>query len=199
MAERKRLPAPKPLDPPSRWRLDLTASLLLVAGFLTAVSVFSHNPDGHSPNLLGDLGARLAHGLLSSLGVATYVLLASWFVLVVVLFLREGFLAWTKRLVGWLLLVPLASLLADRFADVLDEGVLGWTPARSPGGSIGAWLSITLGQSLQPIADAAVLVLSSLLVTLLIADHSLLRLLRSSWRRCAGFSSSAGLGKTCPE
>ena len=82
------------------WRLDLVAGLLLIAGLLMALALFSHcpaddattvYPSNPTPeNLLGSPGAWLAQTLLESLGIAVYVLLASWFVLVVLLLLRQG-------------------------------------------------------------------------------------------------------------
>src|SRR5215831_15899557 len=103
-------------------RLDLVASGLLVAGLLVALCVLSSDPAGpagvypppaDAPNLLGVPGAWLAGALYDALGVAVYVLLASWFVLVVLLFLRRRWLRWLVRLAGWLLLVPCAAVLAD--------------------------------------------------------------------------------------
>src|SRR5262249_36775305 len=77
-----------------RFRLDLAATGLLVIGLLVALSVFSTDPldadaGGVYPppettgNLLGPPGAWLGRSLYEALGVAVYLLLASWFVLVV--------------------------------------------------------------------------------------------------------------------
>ena len=65
-------------------------------------------------NLLGPAGAWLAAGLYDALGLAVHFLLASWFVLVVLLFLRRSLLTWTLRLAGWLLLLPCAMPSAFR-------------------------------------------------------------------------------------
>src|SRR3954469_22325124 len=140
MAARPRSPAPAP----SYWRLDLAAAILLVGGLLAAVSLFSHDPaDPPAPsifpanavprNLLGLAGAQLAHGLFNALGLAAHVLLASWFVLVVLLLRRKGMFTWTRRLFGWRLLVPLSAILADRSLLGLDTDVLGWFPLAGPG------------------------------------------------------------------
>src|SRR5207245_1443528 len=82
-------------------RADLAACGLLFAGMLVALSIFSFDPADppgpavHPPNrmianLLGPAGAWLARTMLETLGVAVTVFLASWFVLVVLLFLRRG-------------------------------------------------------------------------------------------------------------
>jgi hypothetical protein len=125
-ASKKVAPVPVPA-PPSRWRLDLSAAILFIAGLLAAVCVFSHDPadppaanvypaNPRPANLLGEPGAGLSHGLLSALGYASPVLLAAWFVLVLMLFLRRNVLRWSIRLTGWILLVPLTAILADRWA-----------------------------------------------------------------------------------
>src|SRR5438046_6642385 len=89
------------LLPRSRWRLDLAAGILFLTGLLASLCVFSHDPadppgtlvfppNERPSNLLGVPGAHIAHALVESLGVAVHVLLASWFVLVVLLTMRRG-------------------------------------------------------------------------------------------------------------
>ena len=89
--------------------------------------MFSHDPadldEGVYPapshrrtTFLALPGAWIARALVGGLGAAAYVFLAAWFVLVLLLFLRRGWLTWGLRLVGWLLLTPCAArVLADRF------------------------------------------------------------------------------------
>src|SRR5690242_1517493 len=101
---------PKPENPEDRraWRLDLAALILLVAGLLVALCLFTDEPPLTGPhsaltthqNVLGPCGAWLAQVLTETFGVAVYVLLISWFVLVVLLFLRRGFFTWSLRLAG---------------------------------------------------------------------------------------------------
>jgi S-DNA-T family DNA segregation ATPase FtsK/SpoIIIE len=138
------------------WRLDAAACALLAAGLLVSVAVFSLDPADRpgavypptpgSRNVLGPAGAWLAFALTDALGVAVYVLLASWFVLVVLLFLRRSWLRWSLRLAGWLLLVPGAAVLAELVGSNRD----GPTPA-GPGGSLGAWLVLWTQTRLLPI------------------------------------------------
>ena len=70
---------------------------------MVALAVFSYDPadppgtavfppNKRPTNLLGAPGACAAHELVGALGLAVHVLLASWFVLVLLLFLRRGLL-----------------------------------------------------------------------------------------------------------
>src|SRR5262249_24611170 len=144
-----------------------------------APSVLPANP--RPLNLLGLPGACVAHGLFGALGLAAHVLLAAWFVLVLLLLLRQRLFTWTRRLVGWLLLVPLSAVLSDRFLLGLDVEVLGWTPLAGPGGTIGAWLSMWLQESLDPLADALILGGVAFVVLVLIADRLLWGAASSTW------------------
>src|SRR5579884_1715915 len=93
-------------------RLDWVAWVLLLCGMLVAACAFSHEPgtgSGAAPNLLGPPGDWLAHELYGALGSALYVLLASWFVVVLALLVRKSWLRWFGRLLGWLLLLPAAA------------------------------------------------------------------------------------------
>src|SRR5437660_329373 len=102
------------------------------AGLLVALCVLSHDPPGQAAtvyppppapdNLLGPPGAWLAGELYETLGCAVYVLLASWFVLVLLLFMRNGLLTWSRRLTGWLLLIPCAAIIADALGAEVLEG-----------------------------------------------------------------------------
>jgi hypothetical protein len=171
-----------------RWRLDLAACGLLVTGLLLAVSVFSYDPadppgarvyPAHSAetNLLGPAGAWLAQLLHETLGLAVYLLLASWFVLVVLLFLRRGVLTWSLRLAGWLLLVPCAAMLGDFFGSTLAGG-----PLAGGGGTLGAWLNGWLAAEFQPFGRTALLAGSLLLGLVLVAGAVLDRVLRGMGR-----------------
>jgi S-DNA-T family DNA segregation ATPase FtsK/SpoIIIE len=118
-----------------RWRMDLSAGVLLLGGLATALAVFSHDAPA---NLLGAAGAWLAELLCGSLGAAVYPLLAAWFVLVILLLLRRDVLTWLVRLAGWLLLVPAVALAADSLGPV------------ARGGWLGAWLATELDAALPP-------------------------------------------------
>ncbi len=175
----------------SLWRLDLAAGVLLAAGLVAALCVFSHDPadppgatvyppNERPHNFLGAPGAEASHALLGALGLAAYVLLASWFVLIVLLLARRGRGRWSLRLAGWLLLVPAAAALADRvaFGD-------GWPPP-GPGGSIGAWLSLWLERHLPPAGQAVVLGAAVLFALVLAADVVLWRAVKVAWAALRG-------------
>ena len=133
-------------------RMDFLAWGLLLTGLVVALCVFSHEPPtgGVYPsppwtNLFGPPGAWLAQELYETLGVAVYALLASWFVLVLLL-LRENRWAWSFRLAGWLLLLPCATVIAD----VLGPDLLGG-PLVGSGGSLGALLNAWLEEQFGPL------------------------------------------------
>jgi S-DNA-T family DNA segregation ATPase FtsK/SpoIIIE len=154
------------------WRLDLTAAGLLLSGLVVALAVFAVDPaaacrrvypPATPPHPLGPPGFWVGSLLHETLGVAVHVLLAAWFVLVVLLFLRRGWFAWSRRLLGWLLLLPWTALAADHLGP-------GWLagPASGSGGHLGACLSSWLAAHLGPAAQV-LLVASWLLVGLLLA------------------------------
>jgi S-DNA-T family DNA segregation ATPase FtsK/SpoIIIE len=158
------------------WRLDLAAAGLLLSGLVVALAVFAVDPatagrrvypPATPPHPLGPPGFWVGSLLHETLGVAVYVLLAAWFVLVVLLFLRSGWLHWSLRLVGWLLLLPCTALAADHIGP-------GWLsgPASGSGGHLGAYLSSWLAANLGPTAQV-LLVASWVLVGLLFAADAL--------------------------
>src|SRR5436309_5715762 len=140
------------------WRLDAAAGVLFLVGLLLTAAVFTYSPadlgggvyplNARPHNLLGLPGAWVARALVGGLGAAAYFFLATWFVLVLLLFVRRGWLTWGLRFLGWLLLTPCAAVLADRF-------VVGWRdgPPVGPGGAVGAWLSLWLAAHFAPWAQ----------------------------------------------
>jgi S-DNA-T family DNA segregation ATPase FtsK/SpoIIIE len=183
------LPRQQMLPPPAeRRRFDFLAWGLLLTGLIVAGSVLGQETPGRdtaplasvypppaSGNLLGPPGAWLADALFDTLGSAVYLLLASWFILVVLLLLRHSLLTWTLRLAGWLLLVPCAAVLAETWA----AGREGWRPS---GGAVGVWLSAWLAEHFEPLGQALLLGSAVLLGLFLTADFVLLRVLRLGWR-----------------
>jgi S-DNA-T family DNA segregation ATPase FtsK/SpoIIIE len=169
----------KPLDLHQcrTWRLDLPALVLLVAGLLMALSVLTDEPVTSHRNVLGPAGAWLAQMLIETMGVTVYPLLVGWFVLVVMLFLRRGWFAWSLRLVGWLLLLPCAAVLAD----YLGPHYLGG-PISGSGGTLGAWVRTWLQQNLAEPVRYAVLGGCWAVALVLTIDFILVRVLRISLR-----------------
>jgi S-DNA-T family DNA segregation ATPase FtsK/SpoIIIE len=178
------------------WRLDLAALTLLVAGLLVALSVFTDEPlpaTGQSQltthrNVLGRSGAWLAQVLTETFGVAVYVLLISWFVLVILLFLRRGFFAWSLRLAGWLLLLPCTAVLADYLGPSILDG-----PITGSGGTLGAWLRIWLQDTLPEPIRYLVLGCSWAVALALTCDVVLAGIIRITW---SGFRRVAGWTRT---
>jgi S-DNA-T family DNA segregation ATPase FtsK/SpoIIIE len=174
--------------PGRSWRLDLAAGILLLAGFLVAVSLFSYHPSDpptrrilpantEPQNLLGRPGAQVAHELIESLGVAVYALLACWFVVVLLLLLRRDWLAWSLRLTGWLLLIPITAAVADQFGGTGPS-----TPLAGPGGTIGAWATLTLERHFDLWGQRVVLGLALFLGVVLSLDVILMQLVKCCWR-----------------
>jgi S-DNA-T family DNA segregation ATPase FtsK/SpoIIIE len=158
-------------------RLDPSAVALLAGGLLVAVAVFSHEP-GRSPGgVLGPVGSWLAANLFEALGQAVYALLASWFLLVMVLFLRRGKLIWTARLLGWILLIPCLTVVFDGLGPDYIPG-----PICGSGGSVGAWLHGWLAAALPPPAGALIFGTAVIVAACLAADILLWRLANRGWR-----------------
>src|SRR5436853_530870 len=104
-----------------QWHLDLVACLLLVVGLALCLAVLGRDPTSptatypatgaeDSRHPLGASGAAVGRCLTEALGLAVYVLLSAWFVLVVLVFLRQRWLTWGRRLAGWLLLIPTTAV-----------------------------------------------------------------------------------------
>jgi S-DNA-T family DNA segregation ATPase FtsK/SpoIIIE len=164
-------------------QLDGVACGLLLAGLLVALAVFTEEATDPSAatvyphrlkpaNLLGPPGAWLAQTLHETFGVAVHIVLAAWFVLVLLLFLRKGTLTWTLRFAGWLLLVPCAAVLADGAGPRYLGG-----PVWGSGGTLGASLAAWLEAQLFPAGRVAVLGAGVLLGVVLTADFLLIHLL----------------------
>jgi S-DNA-T family DNA segregation ATPase FtsK/SpoIIIE len=179
------------------WRIDFAAVVLLSAGVLAALGVFTDEPApnagtsitlGSTPhqNVLGPGGAWIAQVLNETLGVAVYVLLVSWFVLVVLLFLRRGWLIWTFRLAGWLFLLPCTAVLADKLNPSLLPA-----PITGSGGTLGAWLNLWLRQSFPDSLRYVVLACCWAVALALTVDFLLRRMAIIGWRGLRGCARAA--------
>ena len=175
------------------WRINIAASVLLVVGFLLAAAVFSHDPadldEGvyplhHTPhNFLGLPGAMAARALVGGLGAASYVFLAAWLALVLPLFWGRGWRIYPLRLPGWLVLIPCAAILCDRFGAEWSGG-----PPAGAGGALGAWLSIWLAGHFDPRVQIVLLGVCLLIGLALSADFLTRRLPRiTRWAGVTAF------------
>jgi DNA segregation ATPase FtsK/SpoIIIE, S-DNA-T family len=167
------------------FHLDLVATGLLLAGLLLALAVFSYDPadppaatvypaHAQAHNMLGSVGAGLTAALFDGLGSAAYVFLASWFVLVVLLYLRKAFGKWARRLLGWALLLPCAALAADYLGP-------DWANGPAGGGTLGVWLAEVLQTHLSPAAGWAVFIGCLAVAGALAFDFALRPLLGTAW------------------
>jgi S-DNA-T family DNA segregation ATPase FtsK/SpoIIIE len=155
-------------------RVDWSALALLAGGLLVALCVFSYRPATPSLNsataepaggaltLAGELVAR---PLVDALGVSVYTLLAAWFMLVVLLVLRQIWWVWAYRFFGWCLLVPAVAVLADWVGPERLSA-----PLTGGGGSLGAWLAVWLAESMPPFAATAVVVATASIGLVLALD-----------------------------
>src|SRR5205823_4176730 len=100
-----------------RFRLDVAAAGLLLAGLAVSLSVLSYDPadppnasihPAHPvpSNFLGLVGAWLAGTVLGTFGVAIYAAMAAWLSLVFLLLLRRGLIRSSMRMCGWILVIP---------------------------------------------------------------------------------------------
>jgi S-DNA-T family DNA segregation ATPase FtsK/SpoIIIE len=151
------------------WRLDLLAFALFLVGLLVALSVFSDDP-ALPGNILGPIGARVGHFLHTRLGIAIYPLLAGWFVLALMLFVRRRLGSWSRRLAGWLLLVP-GCALAGHYLG-LPEG----------GGALGAALADWLEARVVPVGRVVFIVAVLALGGMLAFGFVLKAVLGRLWR-----------------
>ncbi|MCS6977843.1 MAG: DNA translocase FtsK, partial [Gemmatales bacterium] len=150
-----------------RLALDILAVLCLAAGLALIPVVLSFDPADQpgatvlpanpTPNnFAGWYGAWIARQLADALGLGTYPALVSWFMLSLTLLLEGRRGLWCWRLLGWMILVPGVSLLAEvcHLAGPMHS-------AYGPGGLLGVMLNDWLSD--QFTAPGTYLVLGALL------------------------------------
>jgi len=187
-----------------RPRKDWPAWALLALGLVLAVSVLSFEPPHAdagpaSSNLLGPVGDWIGGQLLSALGVSVYLLLVSWFNLVLLLLLRVNRWTWLGKLTGWLFLLPWCALAAEVIGTDLLTSTLAIDGHGFSGGALGELLYDCLCDNF-PFAGRVLVASGWLLVgAYLTADVVVLRALLGLWRilRAMGlWLGVAGLGLT---
>jgi DNA segregation ATPase FtsK/SpoIIIE, S-DNA-T family len=155
---------------------NTAAIALLAVNGLAAVAVFGYAPAAtpdKTRNLLGPSGDWLAKSLFDAIGHATYLLLASWLFLVVLMFARTSQWKWLQRLLGSAILVPSSAVVLTWLGRRVAGG-----PAVGPGGTIGAWLNLWLADRLPLLAQYAAVAAAILVAVLLIADRSVMGVIR---------------------
>src|SRR5262249_22559892 len=172
-------------------RRDWTAwGFLLVGLVLTGCVLGQELPAGPtSENLLGPPGAWLAGELFDALGIAVYVLLAGWLILVLMRLASQRCRLWLVRLSGWLILLPCAALAAALLRPGVPPG-----PLTGSGGALGAFLSAWLDDNFEHYVLILLYSGCVLLGVTLAADviprtasRLLLRTLAIFWAGCRGF------------
>jgi S-DNA-T family DNA segregation ATPase FtsK/SpoIIIE len=163
--------------PPAKSRLDGIAWVLLSVGMIVGLTILGQEPNGG--NLLGPPGAWLARELVDALGIAVYTLLSAWFVVVLLLLLRQSWLRWSQRLVGWLLLLPSTAGLADWFGPERLSG-----PIAGPGGTLGALVHATLLDRFDRFECALALGVLSLVGVLMALDFAVFPAVQWTWHAC---------------
>jgi S-DNA-T family DNA segregation ATPase FtsK/SpoIIIE len=164
-------------------RFDAAAWVLFLCGVVVALAVLTDNPQIAPANLLGAPGSWLARELSIALGSAVHVLLAAWFILTVLMLLRTGWLRWTRRFCGWLILLPCAAVAADWVGPEWIGG-----PATGHGGAIGAWLRDQAAHNLAPPQEALALAAVALLGVILAADFLIRYTCIGLYYTCIGLS-----------
>ncbi|HEY7329875.1 MAG TPA: DNA translocase FtsK 4TM domain-containing protein [Gemmataceae bacterium] len=182
------------------WRLYLAVSLLLAIGGFLALSVIDSVSVGATEsareNRFGPLGGALAYELRQALGAAVYVFLAGWLVVLVRLVLRRSWLGWSLRSLGWLLLVPVAAVLAERNPELAPPCSI---PPLGSGGSIGGWLNDWMNGALPPMGQDILLGSCLVLGAVLTLDVELRLLLRLLWQQLRpNFDLSAMVKRLLP-
>jgi S-DNA-T family DNA segregation ATPase FtsK/SpoIIIE len=152
-----------------RLGLDVLALLCLAVGLALLPVVLSFDPadppgatvlpaNPVPNNFAGWYGAWIARQLADLLGLGTYPALVAWFVLALTLLLEGRRGLWCWRLLGWLILIPGVSLLAEVF-DLAGP----ISSASGPGGLLGLILHDWLAD--QFTAPGMYLVLAALVVS----------------------------------
>jgi S-DNA-T family DNA segregation ATPase FtsK/SpoIIIE len=158
--------------------------LLLFCGLVVALCVLSHEPqDASAPNLLGAPGHWLAVELYAALGSAVYVLLAAWFVLVLMLLVGKGWLRWTRRFAGWVLLLPVTAVAADWLGSEWLPG-----PIFGSGGAVGASLRALLQDELPGLPGILTFAAVTFLGVFLAADFAVSGCLNALYWICFALS-----------
>jgi S-DNA-T family DNA segregation ATPase FtsK/SpoIIIE len=179
-----------------QWRFDMVVGAFLLAGLVLALCVLSFDPadppsattyppHAVATNLLGWPGALLARRLTDALGVAVYVFLAAWFVLVLALLLRRPRIKWIIRVSGWFIAVPTVAVLTD----AAQARWSGWAPGGS-GGDLGAWLNLWLRDRYAGITLACIYAGGTILTLGLVANDVVLAILGHMGRMARWLSAT---------
>jgi len=125
----------------------LLFSLLFVSlAVLTLEPLPGTSPEPPSQSVFGTGVVWLGTGLFLCLGQALYLLLFAWFVLVLELLQKKPKQPTVLHFMGWIVLVPLCALAADRWLPTSAT-----TLFLAAGGTLGAWLHLAISKALLEI------------------------------------------------
>jgi S-DNA-T family DNA segregation ATPase FtsK/SpoIIIE len=149
-------------------RHEFFGMVFILAAIITALSLVSFSttdpvflsPWRKSSNLVGLVGAYLANGLLSLLGVASFVLVAALLYAAAVAFSRGGVLFKTRKAVGYFLLMVLGTALCHILFR--EHELLG----HAPGGLLGEYLG-GLSLSLLSLVGSLVVMVIGIVLALI--------------------------------
>lgn len=165
---------------------DLLALVVLAATVFLALALSSYHPADPPAtlvypaaetvhNLCGPLGARVAHGLQTWLGLGAWVLVAALAALDLRLFSRTPPHDLGLRAVGWMLISLAVCLTWQLMAPQAGEG-----PAVGSGGCVGAWGMVLLAEQLSWGGTLIVIATLALAGLLLSREWRLFRLIGSA-------------------
>ena len=158
-----------------RLRIDLAALVVLAACVFTGLALGSYDPadppstliypaNAQVANLCGPFGAKVAHQLQTSLGLAAWLVLAALVAFDLRLFSRQPPSDSGLRVVGWMALALAACLSLQLLAPTFGRG-----PVIGSGGYVGAWGKLLLADQLS--TTGTLVVVSTLAMAGLLLSH----------------------------
>jgi len=159
---------------PVRRGVDVTALTLGVIGFFIAFSLFdvSNATDLFAPVSSASLTDDLRFRFFDTLGLSTFGFVGAWFLLTGIRFARPSWLHFTRRVLGWTILIGGSTVVLQMSQPPL------LAPASGPGGLVGAAGTQLLEQNLPGYLAWAVVGLVITLGLHLAADA----IVRAIWR-----------------
>ncbi len=174
-------------------RHEFLGTVFFFAALIIALSLASFNPVDpvfvspwrKSSNLFGLVGAHLANGLLSLLGVASFVLVAALLYASIAAFSRGGVLFKPRKAVGYILLTVLGTVLCH--IVFREHELLG----HAPGGILGELLGGLFLSLLSFVGSLVVVTIGIILALIEVVGFSPAKVARWSGRVLAFVASAS--------
>jgi S-DNA-T family DNA segregation ATPase FtsK/SpoIIIE len=175
-------------------RHEFFGMVFLLAAAIVILSLASFSPNDpvflhlgrKSSNLIGVVGAYLANGLLSLLGVASFVLVAALLYAAAVAFSKGGVLFKTRKVFGYVLLTMLGTVLCHIIFR--EHELLG----HAPGGILGEYLGGLFLSLLSFVGSLVVVTIGIVLALIEVVGFSPATVARWSGRVIASVASTVG-------